>query len=50
MNNYQKIFVIIMAIAIAAFLLLFSWFETKVVLGQTPKNLSNRWKNRKKPI
>lgn len=35
MNNYQKIFAIIMAIAIAAFLLLFSWSETKVIFGQT---------------
>ncbi|MGI9055225.1 MAG: M15 family metallopeptidase [Pyrinomonadaceae bacterium] len=36
MNNYQKIFVIIIAIAIAAFLLLFSWSETKIVFGQPP--------------
>ena len=35
MNNYQKIFVVIIVIAIAAFLLLFSWSETKVAFGQT---------------
>jgi zinc D-Ala-D-Ala carboxypeptidase len=37
MNNYQKVLVIIMAIAIASFLLLSSWLDSRIVFGQKPK-------------
>lgn len=39
MNNYQKLLVILMTLAVAAFLLVSSWFKSSVALGQTQERL-----------
>lgn len=37
MNRYQKLLVIIIAMAVAAFVLFSSWLDSRVVFGQMPK-------------
>ncbi len=43
MNNYQKLLVIIMTIAMVAFLLVSSWFDSRIAFGQlkTPETYPN---------